>query len=168
MLDTTAGAVLTSGTFTILANDANSAPTATPHNQTVAPGTAVPLSTLFTYSDPNGIGDIVGFSVRDASAGGGHLFLNGVQQTDNVVFGNSTFGIPIGQISLAARKPRRHFGGQFLFRLAHAPIRHRFVHIGVGLDLRAIQGDVAEHHQPGCATKLQHLHEQIAQTGANC
>src|SRR2546428_157223 len=77
---------------------ANNAPTVTIHNQTVAPGTSIGLSTLFSFSDPDAGDSVVGFAVQDRSAGGGHLFLNGVQQADNTVFGNSTFGIPIGQI----------------------------------------------------------------------
>jgi hypothetical protein len=78
---------------------ANNAPTATGHNQTVAPGTGIALSTLFTFFDPDAGDSVTGFAVQDKSAGGGHLFLNGVQQADNFVFGNTATGIPINQLS---------------------------------------------------------------------
>src|SRR5262249_1414836 len=65
---------------------------------TVAAGTAISLSTLFSYSDPDAGDSVTGFAVQDRSTGGGHLFLNGVQQADNVVFGNTATGIPISQI----------------------------------------------------------------------
>ena len=77
---------------------ANTAPSATGHNQTVAAGTGISLSTLFTYFDPDAGDSVTGFAVQDRSAGGGHLFQNGVQQSDNVVFGNTATGIPISQI----------------------------------------------------------------------
>ncbi|MEA3009962.1 MAG: hypothetical protein QOJ91_1654, partial [Sphingomonadales bacterium] len=60
----------------------NHTPTASPHNQTAAPGTVIPLTTLFTYSDADGISDIVYFDVRDATTGGGHLQHNGVAWAD--------------------------------------------------------------------------------------
>ena len=58
----------------------------------------IPLTTLFSYSDQDGSSDIVGFAVQDVANGGGYLTLNGVKQSDNVVYGDSTYGIPIGQI----------------------------------------------------------------------
>jgi hypothetical protein len=54
---------------------------------------AIPLSTLFTYSDADGLADIVKFDVQDRTAGGGYLTLNGVKQAENTVFEE-----PIGQI----------------------------------------------------------------------
>src|SRR5437870_3754831 len=78
---------------------ANHTPTASGHSQTAAPGTSSALFTLLTYSDADGPSDIVGFAVQDITSGGGHLTLNGVAQADNTVFGNSTFGIRISQLS---------------------------------------------------------------------
>ena len=92
------GAFNPSVTATVTAQAANHTPTAAGHDQTAAPGTVIALTTLFTYSDADGAADIVGFSVSDHTTGGGYLTLNGVKQADNTVFGNSTFGIPIGQI----------------------------------------------------------------------
>ncbi len=74
-------------------------PVVTITNKTVTAGTVIPLSQLFSYSDPDAGDSVIGFSVQDRSTGGGHLFLNGVQQADNVVFGNTATGIPINQIS---------------------------------------------------------------------
>src|SRR3954471_17580035 len=77
---------------------ANNKPTATGHSQTVAPGTSTPLSTLFSYSDPDAGDSVTGFAVQDQTSGGGFLTLNGVAQSANVVFGNTATGIPISQI----------------------------------------------------------------------
>src|SRR3954469_4157888 len=77
----------------------NNAPTATGHSQTVAPGTGTPLSTLFSYSDPDAGDSVTGFAVQDKTSGGGYLTLNGVAQSANVVYGNTATGIPISQIS---------------------------------------------------------------------
>ncbi|MEG3146486.1 pre-peptidase C-terminal domain-containing protein, partial [Sphingomonas sp. RT2P30] len=79
----------------ILTALANHVPTATGHNQTAAPGTVIPLSTLFTYSDADGSSDIVSFDVRDQTSGGGHLQHNGSAWPD----GQLTPDQPIGQIS---------------------------------------------------------------------
>jgi hypothetical protein len=75
-------------------------PTATAHNQTVTPGTSIPLSTLFTYSSPVLSDSIVGFDVEETSNSGGYLTNNGVSQPagDLLDGGNYTYGIPIGQI----------------------------------------------------------------------
>ena len=73
-------------------------PAATGHNQIAAAGTVIPLTTLFTYSDADGPTDIVGFSVQDHTNGGGYLTLGGVKQSDNTVYGDSTYGLPISQI----------------------------------------------------------------------
>src|SRR5437588_750142 len=77
---------------------ANNPPIVTVTNKTVSAGSSIALSQLFSWSDPDAGDSVTGFSVQDRTAGGGHLFLNGVQQADNVVFGNSATGIPIGQI----------------------------------------------------------------------
>ena len=90
-----AGAFNTSVTATVTAQTVNHTPTATPHNQTAAPGTVIPLSTLFTYSDADGLSDIVTLDVQDRTAGGGHLTYNGVTQADNTVWET-----PISQIGL--------------------------------------------------------------------
>src|SRR6185437_10062062 len=77
---------------------ANNPPVVTASNQTVAAGASIALSQLFSWSDPDPGDSVTGFAVQDRSSGGGHLFLNGVQQVDSVVFGNSATGIPISQI----------------------------------------------------------------------
>ncbi len=69
-------------------------PTATAYNQTAAPGTAVPLSTLFSYSAASG-DSIVRFDVEEASNNGGYLMDNGVEQPAGVLNGNSPSWIPI-------------------------------------------------------------------------
>src|SRR5713226_7622793 len=73
-------------------------PTAAAHNQTMAPGTVISLSTLFTYSAASG-DSIVGFDVEELTNNGGYLTDNGVKQSAFVLYGNSTFGLPISQIS---------------------------------------------------------------------
>src|SRR5580658_10550069 len=73
-------------------------PTAAAHNDTVAPGTSIPLTTLFSYSAAAG-DTIVGFDVEEFSNNGGYLTDNGVRQSSGFLYGNSTFGIPISQIS---------------------------------------------------------------------
>jgi hypothetical protein len=88
-----AGAFNTSVTATVTATSTNHTPTAQGFNQTAAPGTIIPLSTLFTYSDADGLSDIVTLDVQDRTAGGGHLTFNGVTQADNTVWET-----PIGQI----------------------------------------------------------------------
>ncbi|MFZ2155834.1 MAG: M10 family metallopeptidase C-terminal domain-containing protein, partial [Bradyrhizobium sp.] len=69
--------------------------TPTPNNQTVASGTSVALSTLFTgLTDPDSGDSVTQVWVSDRSAGGGHLTFNGVVQNDNQAFGP----IQIGQL----------------------------------------------------------------------
>src|ERR1035437_8625256 len=72
-------------------------PTAVAYNQTMAPGTVIPLSTLFTYSAASG-DSIVGFDVEETTNNGGYLTLNGVRQSSGFLYGNSATGIPISQI----------------------------------------------------------------------
>ena len=43
-------------------------------------------------------------------------------------------------------KPGRHLGGKPLLRLAHAPIGHRLVHAGIGLNLGAVERHMSELH----------------------
>jgi hypothetical protein len=69
---------------------ANHAPTASGHDQDAVPGTVFALSTLFTYSEADGLSDIVKFDVQDRTAGGGYLTLNGVKQPENTVFERPT------------------------------------------------------------------------------
>jgi hypothetical protein len=69
-------------------------PTATGHNETAAPGTSVPLSTLFSYFAASG-DSIVGFDVEEASNNDGYLTDNGVEQPAGVLNGNSPSWIPI-------------------------------------------------------------------------
>jgi hypothetical protein len=76
-------------------------PTATGHSQTVAPGTSIPLSTLFIYSAASG-DSIVGFDVEETSNTGGYQTDSAVMQSAGVFDGNSATGIPISQIGLWA------------------------------------------------------------------
>jgi murein DD-endopeptidase MepM/ murein hydrolase activator NlpD len=91
-----AGASHTSATstLTVLAPP-NQAPTATGSNRTVAASSSVALSSLFTWSDPNGPNDIVSFQVRDRDLGGGYLTRSGVKQADTTLY-----QIPAGEIGL--------------------------------------------------------------------
>src|SRR4051812_44379407 len=73
----------------------NHTPTASGHSQTAAPGTVIPLTTLFSYADADGSSDIVSFDVRDSTIGGGHLQHNGVAWAD----GQLTPDQPISSIS---------------------------------------------------------------------
>ena len=86
------------GATATVTTSSNNPPIVAVHNQTIAPGTAVSLSTLFTYSDPDAGDSVTGFAVQDRTNGGGHLYLNGIQQSENTVFGNTATGIPISQI----------------------------------------------------------------------
>src|SRR2546423_12686126 len=98
----------------------NRTPTASGHNQTgIAPGTAIAITTLFTYSDLDGLSDIVSFDVKDQTTGGGHLFHNGVQWTDGQLtpdqpistIGEWTFVVgPSGSTAKIGRTARRERG----------------------------------------------------------
>src|SRR5437660_568967 len=79
------------------ASMANNPPnTPTGHDQIIAAGTSVALSTLFTgLTDPDAGDSVTAFYVRDRTIGGGHLTLNGVAQAEDQVFGP----IPIAQLS---------------------------------------------------------------------
>src|SRR5207253_490408 len=84
---------------TVTATAANNPPTVTVTNKTVTAGTSIALSQLFAWSDPD-VGDsVTGFAVQDKFAGGGHLFLYGVQHSDNVLLSFPTRRSPDLQIS---------------------------------------------------------------------
>ncbi|MFL6857604.1 MAG: hypothetical protein ACJ8EB_06805, partial [Allosphingosinicella sp.] len=87
-----AGAFNPTVTATVTSAATNHTPTASPHNQTAAPGTVIPLSTLFTFSDADGSSDIVSFDVRDATSGGGHLEHNGVAWADGQLTPDQAIG----------------------------------------------------------------------------
>src|ERR1700735_290772 len=72
-------------------------PIATANSRTVSAGPPIRLSTLSSYSAASG-DSIVGFDVEETSSGSGYLTLNGVKQSAGILYGNSEFGIPIGQI----------------------------------------------------------------------
>src|SRR6202046_4522258 len=72
-------------------------PIASANSETVAAGTSIPLSTLFSYSAASG-DSIVGFDVEETSSGSGYLTLNGVKKSAGILYGNSEFGIPVSQI----------------------------------------------------------------------
>ena len=93
--DFTFGVAAGGGTLISLLN--TGAPTATASSITVAPGTSTPLSSLFNWDDPDGIGDILEFSVADQSVGGGYLTHNGQQVT--APEGTTILNIPIADIA---------------------------------------------------------------------
>jgi hypothetical protein len=64
----------------------NNAPEAIGSEVLLAAGTSIPLADLFDWSDPDGLNDVVSFAVRDRTDGSGYLTLNGVRQTDSVLF----------------------------------------------------------------------------------
>src|SRR5207248_1977441 len=82
-------------TASVTSQSTNNPPTATAHNQNVARGTSIALTTPYTFSYPDAGDSVTGFAVQDKSAGGGHLYLNGVQQSDYVVFGPPAPGPPL-------------------------------------------------------------------------
>jgi hypothetical protein len=89
------GTFSTSATAVVTAQAAaDTPPTATGHDQSVAVGATIPLSTLFTYSDPDAGDSVTMFAVKDRTVGAGYLTNNGVQQAENTVFDS----IPISQI----------------------------------------------------------------------
>jgi len=55
---------------------------------------------------------------------------------------------------------RGHFRLQFPFGLGHPAVAHGLVLGGVGQDLRAVQGDVAQLDEPGLLAEGEHLGEQ--------
>jgi hypothetical protein len=65
---------------------------------------------------------------------------------------------------LGGRQPAVDLRLQLRLALLHARIAHRLVLGGIGLDLRAVERDVPELHQPGRATQLENLHEQLGQS----
>lgn len=83
------------GTFVSLVN--TGAPIATASAKTVAPGTSTPLSSLFSWSDPDGEADVLEFSVADQSVGGGYLTLDGraVPEAEGTTLTN----IPLSEIA---------------------------------------------------------------------
>jgi len=86
------------------ANHAPNTPTA--HSETVAPGVSTPLSTMFTnFTDPDTGDTITQFNVQDRTAGGGHLFHNGVQQADNTVFAGDRDQRPVELDRLSPAAP---------------------------------------------------------------
>ncbi len=82
------------GTLISLVN--TGAPTATASSITVSPGTSTPLRSLFSWSDPDGVADILEFSVADQSVGGGYLTLDGSPVTQDE--GTTITNISLSQI----------------------------------------------------------------------
>ncbi len=93
--------------MTVPAAAPDNPPVVTVTNKTVAAGTVIPLSQLFSYSDPDAGDSVTAFAVRDRTLGGGYLTLNGAHQTDGAVFDE----IPISQIGqwafVAGPRPAR-------------------------------------------------------------
>jgi murein DD-endopeptidase MepM/ murein hydrolase activator NlpD len=81
-------------TLSIAPVPANAKPTAVAHDQTVAPGTHIALSNLFTYADSDDVTDIVSFDAKDFTVGGGHLEHNGKAWPD----GQLTDDLPIAEL----------------------------------------------------------------------
>jgi len=61
---------------------------------------------------------------------------------------------------LGLGKKAFHFPCKLRLPLLHAIITHGFVLGGIGLDLRPVQGNMPELHQPGLLAHLQHLNKQ--------
>ena len=72
----------------------NREPVAAGSDALIRAETPVPLADLFTWSDPDGAGDIVSFAVRDRTDGGGYLTKDGTRQSDGLLFDDQ----PIGDI----------------------------------------------------------------------
>ncbi|WP_111732385.1 calcium-binding protein [Roseovarius amoyensis] len=73
--------------FEVIDGSVNAAPEASGNDAIAAPGTSIPLSVLFDWSDADGIEDIAAFLVRDADLGGGYLTLNGVPVAEGTILG---------------------------------------------------------------------------------
>ena len=82
------------GTLMSLVN--TGAPTATASSITVLPGTSTPLTSLFSWSDPDGLADVLEFSVVDQSVGGGYLTRDGSPVTQ--AEGTTITDIPLSEI----------------------------------------------------------------------
>lgn len=77
---------------------ANRTPTASGHDQSAAPGTVIALDVLFHLLGSGWAVGHRGVRRKGPQGGGGYLTLNGSRQPDDVLFGDSSFGLPIGQI----------------------------------------------------------------------
>jgi len=87
------GSYTVSLTHSGVAEPVNYTPTAQGHSRTAEAGTEIPLTNLlsnsdflFSYSDLNGLSDIVSFAVQDRTPGGGYLTFNGQQMASNQVY----------------------------------------------------------------------------------
>ncbi len=66
---------------------------------------------------------------------------------------------------LGPLQPAGHLGGQRGLGLRHAAVAHRLVARGVGLELGAVDGDVAEPDEARRPAEPQHLAEQLGERG---
>ena len=66
---------------------------------------------------------------------------------------------------LGPLQPAGHLGGQRRLGRLHPAVAHRLVARGVGAELGAVDGDVAEPHQARRAAQPQHLAEQPGERG---
>ena len=66
----------------------------------------------------------------------------------------------LGVRRLGGAQPPADLGLQLRRALLHALVAHRLVLGGVRLDLRPVERDMAELHEPGLLAQLQYLHEQ--------
>jgi len=74
-------------------------PTASGINKTVPSGTSIPLSQLITYS-PGAGSTVVGFDFNQVTSNGGYITDNfGNILSSNNIYGNTTYGIPINELS---------------------------------------------------------------------
>ncbi|MET4701688.1 Ca2+-binding RTX toxin-like protein, partial [Constrictibacter sp. MBR-5] len=64
----------------------NYRPTASATNYIGDPGDTISVTDLFTYSDPDGLSDIVSFAVQDRTSSGGHLTYLGQKMDPNVAY----------------------------------------------------------------------------------
>ncbi len=80
--------------ITVNVTGGNRPPDVTATNVSLQPGASLPLSSLFSWSDPEG-DNITSFAVRDRTAGGAYLTKNGVSQPSGELFNYQ----PIGEIS---------------------------------------------------------------------
>ena len=102
--------------FEVTDGSVNAVPEASGNDAIAAPGTSIPLSVLFDWSDADGIEDIAAFLVRDADLGGGYLTVNGVPVAEGTVLGP----IPIGDIDDWAFVPGVFVGGTVDFLVIDA------------------------------------------------
>lgn len=79
-------------TATVTAAIPNARPDVDGHDMTKAPGTKIPVASLFDWSDADGTKDIVSFAIKD-NPGGGYLTRDGKAQAEG-----KSFDVPAAEI----------------------------------------------------------------------